>query len=167
MVRAKVEEHEVLVLGATLHAPVFRLEGQRFHFQIFFLFGQHKGIELGGARRIILTQRVAFPGLRHHDARQVRVAVEGNTEHFPGFTLIPVGIRENLGCCGHVQVFFRQRHFQHDVAIAFDRNQMVENRKIRGRQTVAVGAKTLVHAMQIEQHDVRLRLFSQKRHYFQ
>ena len=34
-------------------------------------------------------------------------------------------------------------------------------------QAVAVGAKTFVHAMQIEQHDIRLRLFSQERHYFQ
>ena len=44
---------------------------------------------------------------------------------------------------------------------------MVENGEIRSGQAVAVGAKTFVHAMQIEQHDIRLRLFSQERHYFQ
>ena len=167
VVRAEVEEHEVFVLGAALHAPVFRLEGQRFHLQIFFLLGQHERIEFGGARRVVLAQRVPFPGLRHHDARQVRVAVEGDAEHFPGFALIPVGVREYLGRRGHVQVFFRQRHLQHDVAVALDGNQMVENGEIRSGQAVAVGAKTFVHAMQIEQHDIRLRLFSQERHYFQ
>ena len=36
---------------------------------------------------------------------------------------------------------------------------MVENGEIRSGQAVAVGAKTFVHAMQIEQHDIRLRLF--------
>ncbi|VEA68854.1 Uncharacterised protein [Serratia rubidaea] len=44
---------------------------------------------------------------------------------------------------------------------------MIENRKIRGRQTLAVRAQTLVNAMQVEQHDIRLRLFSEERHYFQ
>src|SRR5690606_38522379 len=34
VVWTEVEEHEVLVFGAALHAPVFRLEGQRFHLQI-------------------------------------------------------------------------------------------------------------------------------------
>src|SRR5688572_1441914 len=37
MVRTEVEEHEVLIFGATLHAPVFRLEGQRLHLEFFFL----------------------------------------------------------------------------------------------------------------------------------
>ena len=131
VVRAEVEEHKVLVFGTALHAPLFRFEGQRFHFEVLLGFSQLKRIEFGGARRIIFTQRVAFPGVRHHDATQIRVAVEGNAKHLPGFTLIPVGVREEFGKGRHVQIVFRQCHLEHDIAVAIDRNQVVENGKIR------------------------------------
>ena len=133
VVRAEVKEHKVLVFGPTLHPPLFRFEGQRFHFQILLGFGQLKRIEFGGARRVVFTQRVAFPGRRHHDATQVRVAVKGDAEHFPGFTLIPVGVREKFGQRRYVQIVFRQRYLEHDVAVAVDGDQVVENGKIRGR----------------------------------
>ncbi|MNC25778.1 hypothetical protein D3C75_738780 [compost metagenome] len=133
VVRTEVQEHEVFMFTAALHAPIFRLEGQRFHLEVFFLFGQFKRIELGGTRRVVFTQRMAFPRWRHHDARQVRVTIKGNAKHFPCFTLIPVRVREQFGYRWHVQVVFRQRHLEHDVAIAIDRNQVVENGKIRGR----------------------------------
>ena len=162
VVRTEVEEHEVLVVGAALHAPLFRFEGQRFHLQILLGFGQLKRIEFGSARRIVFTQRVAFPGRRHHDAAQIRVAIEGHAKHFPGFTLIPVGVGEQFGESRQMQIVFRQRHLEHDVAVAVDRNQMIENGKIRGRQAIAVGAQTFVHAVQVKQHHVRLRQFLQE-----
>ncbi|CDK44692.1 hypothetical protein [Escherichia coli IS1] len=133
VVRAEVEEHEVLVFGSALHPPLFRFEGQGFHLQILFGFGQLKRREFGSARRVIFTQRVTFPGLRHHDAAQVRVTVESNAKQIPGLTLIPVSVREQFGEGRYVQVVFCQRHLQHDVAVTIDRNQMVENGKIRGR----------------------------------
>ena len=117
VVWTEVEEHEVLVVGTALHAPVFRLEGQRFHFQVLFGFGQLKRIEFGCTRRVVFTQRVAGPGLRHHDARQMRVAVEGHAEHFPGFTLIPVRVREKFGDRRQMHVVFRQCHLEHDIRI--------------------------------------------------
>ncbi len=162
VVRTQVEEHKVLTVGAALHAPVFWLEGQRLHLQIFFLFGKREGVELCGARRIIFTQRVPFPGLRHHDARQVRVAIKGHAEHLPGFALVPVGVREDFGQRRQVQIVLRQRHLEHDVAVTFDRQKMVENGKIRGGQTGAVGTQTLIHAMQVIEHDVRFWQFTQE-----
>ncbi len=132
VVRAEVEEHKVLVVSPALHPPVFRLKGQRFHFQILLGFGQLKRVEFGRARRIIFTQRMAFPGLRHHDARQVRVAFDINTKHLPGLTLVPVGVREKFSEGRHAQVVFRQRHLEHDIAITLNGNQVVENGKIRG-----------------------------------
>ena len=132
MVRTEVEEHEVLVFGTALHAPVFRFEGQRLHFQILLRFGQLKRIEFGGARRVVFTQRMALPGMWHQQARQVRVTFDINTKHFPGFTLIPVGVREQFGEGRHTQIVFRQCHLEHDIAIAFNGNQVVENGKIRG-----------------------------------
>ena len=80
VVRTEVEEHEVLIFGAALHPPLFRFEGQGLHLQILFGFGQLKRREFGSARRVIFTQRVTFPGLRHHDAAQVRVTVECNAK---------------------------------------------------------------------------------------
>ncbi len=118
VVWTEVEEHEVLIVGTALHAPVFRLESQRFHLQILFGFGQLKRVEFGGARRIVFTQRVTRPGWRHHDARQVRVAVEGHAEHFPGFTLIPVGVREKFCEGRQMHVVFRQCHLEHDIRVA-------------------------------------------------
>ncbi|MNC64578.1 hypothetical protein D3C75_1147950 [compost metagenome] len=117
MVWTEVEEHEVLVFGAALHAPVFRLEGQRFHLQILLGFGQLKRIEFSGARRIIFTQRVTSPRRRHHDARQVRVAIESHAKHFPGLTLIPVSVREQFGDGRQMHVVFRQCHLEHDIRI--------------------------------------------------
>ena len=61
-----------------------------------------------------------------------------------------------------MQIVFRQRHLEHDVAVAVDRNQMIENGKIRGGQAIAVGAQTFVHAVQVKQHHVRLRQFLQE-----
>ena len=118
VVWTEVKEHEVLVFGAALHAPVFRLEGQRFHLQILLGFGQLKRVEFGGACRVVFTQRVAGPGLRHHDARQMGVAVEGHAEHFPGFTLVPVSVWEKFGDRRQMHVVFRQCHLEHDIRVA-------------------------------------------------
>ena len=133
VVRAQVEEHKVLIIGTAFHAPVFWFEGHAFHFQIFFLLCQLKRIELGSTRRVIFTQRMAFPALWHHDTCQVWVPNDINTEHFPGFALIPVGVGKQPGDGRNMQIVFGQCHLEHDVAITFNRNEMVENRKIRGR----------------------------------
>lgn len=61
-----------------------------------------------------------------------------------------------------MQIVFRQRHLEHDVAVAIDRDQVIENGKIRGGQAIAVRAQTFVHAVQVKQHHVRLRQFLQK-----
>lgn len=84
VVRTEVEEHEVLIFGATLHAPIFRFEGQRFHFQILFGFSQLKRVEFSRTRRVVFTQRMAF-GMRHQQTRQVRVTFDVDAKHFPRF----------------------------------------------------------------------------------
>ena len=132
VVRTEVEEHEVLIFGATLHAPIFRFEGQRFHFQILFGFSQLKRIKFGRTRRVVFTQRMTFPGMRHQQTRQVRVTFDIDAKHFPGFTLIPVGVREQFGESRYAQIVFRQSHLEHDIAIAFNGDQVIENGKIRG-----------------------------------
>ena len=65
------------------------IEAQRFLFGFLLVLGKLERAHLGGARRVVLAQRMAFPGLRHQNAAQARVAVEADAEHVPGFALVP------------------------------------------------------------------------------
>ena len=95
MVRAEIEEHEIFIRSAALHAPFFRLEQQRFLLHVLLGNRQCKRIELGSTRRIFLAQRMALPGARQHDALQIRVTIEGDAEQIPDFALVPVGVLIN------------------------------------------------------------------------
>ncbi|KPC00018.1 Uncharacterized protein AC506_1613 [Pseudomonas syringae pv. maculicola str. M6] len=167
VVRPQVEEHIVLVLAGALHAPVFRAKARGFFFQLLFGEGQAVRVELGCAGREVLAQRVTFPGRRHHDAAQVRVAREVDTEHVPDFALVPVGIRPDAGDGRHAQVAFGQRHLDHHVAVSLDRQQVIENGEVGTRQAPAISAQTLVNAMQVVEHGVRLWHVTQERQDFE
>ena len=119
VVRAQVEEHVVLVGAGTLHAPVFRTEPRRFFFKLLLGEVEAERVEFGGARREVLAQRVTFPGRRHHDARQVRVAREVDAEHVPDFTLVPAGVWPDAGHGRDAQVALAQRDLDHHVAVTF------------------------------------------------
>ncbi|MCY1515733.1 hypothetical protein D9M68_503320 [compost metagenome] len=156
VVRAEVEEHEVLVVAVAFHAPVFGLEAQRFLFQVLLGGGQGEGIELGGARRVVLAQRVTLPGRRHHDAGQVRVAGEGDAVHVPHFALVPVGVRPDAGGGRQVEVALGQGDLDHHVTITLQRHQVVEHAEVGGWQAAALGAQTLVDTVQVVEHHVGL-----------
>ena len=96
MLRAEVEEDEIAVVAAALHAPLFGAEAQRFLFGLLLLFGKLERPHLGGARRMILSQRMPCPAPRHQDALQVRVAGKGDSEHVPYFALVPVRRRPEV-----------------------------------------------------------------------
>ncbi|KPY29270.1 Uncharacterized protein ALO52_05149 [Pseudomonas syringae pv. primulae] len=166
VVRAQVEEHVVLVLAGTLHAPGFRIEARCFFFQLLFGQRQAVGIEFGRTRGEVLAQRMAFPGRRHHDAGQVRVAREIDPEHVPHFTLVPVGVWPDTGDGRHAQVAFRQRYLEHDVAVTFYRHQVIEHSEVGARQSAAVSAQALVHAMQVVEHGIGLGHLTQERQDF-
>lgn len=156
VVRAEVEEHVVLVLAVALHAPVFRLEAQGFLLQVLLGGGQGVGIELGGARRVILAQRMALPGRRHQHAGQVRVAGEGDAVHVPHFALVPVGVGPDTGGGGQVEVALGQGDLDHHVTITLQRHQVVEHAEVGARQAAAMGAQPLVDAVQVVEHHVGL-----------
>ncbi len=101
------------LFGAALHAPLFRFKGQRLHLQILFGFGQLKRVELGGARWIIFTQRVTFPGRRHRDATQVRVTIEVMPNISQVSRSYRVGVGNGLVKVSEMQIVFRQRHLEH------------------------------------------------------
>ena len=163
MVRAQVEEHVVLVGAGALHAPVFGAEARRLFFKLLLGEVEAVRVEFGGAGREVLAQRVTFPGRRHHDARQVRVAREVDTEHVPDFTLVPAGVRPDTGDGRDAQVALAQRDLDHHIAVTFQRHQVVEHGEIgAARQPLALGPQTLVHAMQVIEHDVRLGQVAQE-----
>ncbi len=163
VVRAEVEEHVVLVGSGTLHAPVFRTETRGFFLKLLLGEVEAERIEFGGARREVLAQRVTFPGWRHHDARQVRVAFEVDAEHVPDFALVPVGVGPDAGDGRHAEVAFGQGHLDHHVTITLQRHEVIEHGEIgAGRQPLTLGAQTLVHAVQVIEHDVRLGQVAQE-----
>ena len=121
VVGAQVEEHVVLVAGAALHAPFFRIEAQGF--LGFVLTGdiQNERIEFGGAGRVVLAQGVTLPVTRHQQAEQVGVALEVNAKQIKHFAFVPVGVGPDLAYGGDVQVAFGQGHLDAHVAVPFQR----------------------------------------------
>ncbi len=97
MVRPEVEEHEIGVRALPLHAPVFRPELQGRLLAVFLVGRQAERLHFGGPGRMLLAQRMALPGRRHENPRQVRMAVERDAEHVPHFALVPVGRRPEVG----------------------------------------------------------------------
>ncbi len=166
MVRPQVEEHVVLVGARAFHAPVFRTEACCFLFQLLFGEGQAVRVKFRCTGREVLAQRVAFPGRRHHDAAQVRVAWEVDAEHVPDFTLVPVGVGPDAGNRRYAQIAFGKRYLDHHVAVSLDRQQVIEHGEVCAGQTTTVCAQSLVHAMQVIQHGVGLGHVAQERQNF-
>jgi hypothetical protein len=162
VVGAQVQEHEVRVRGAAAHAPFLGHEAQRLLLQVLLGRVERERVELGGARRVVLAQRVAGPGARHHDALQVGVAAEADAVEVPHLALVPVGVRPDPGDRRQRQVIARQRHLDAHVAVALQRQQVIEDREIRGRKALAMRAQPLVHAMQVVEHGVGARGVAQE-----
>jgi hypothetical protein len=161
MVGAEVQEHEVLLGSAALHAPLFRLEQQRLLVQILPHLVQHEGIEFGGPCVVFLAQRVPFPARRTQDAAQVRVAGESDAEQVPDLALVPVGVGVEWDDGGDTRHLAAERHLQPQLALrrwraALDREQVVHHREIRRWQVVAVLPHPLVNGGEVVQHLVWL-----------
>ena len=88
----EVQEHEVLVRVAALHAPLLGVELERRLLLILAQRGKQVGVELGGARRVFLATRVTLPVARQQNALEVRVTLEADAEQVPGLALVPVGV---------------------------------------------------------------------------
>ncbi len=163
VVRAEVEEHVVLVRTGALHAPVFRLEARGFFLKLLLGQGQAERVELGGTGGEVLAQRVTFPGRRHHDAGQVRVTGKVDAVHVPHFTLVPVGVGPETGNGRHAEVALGQGDLDHYVTITLDRHQVIKHSEVGAAwQPLTLGAQTLVHAVQVIEHDVRLGQVAQE-----
>ncbi len=156
MVRADVEVEAVEPLHLAGHPPLFRMKLQHF-LQVSMLRVRHvEPPHLGGARGVLLAQRVPLPPRRHEDAAQVRVTVKPDAEHVPHFTLIPVRRGPEVHHARAGGILADQRHFHPDVGIACERQQVVDQGKIRRRLPHALLPLAFIDGRQVIEHRVRL-----------
>ena len=162
MVRAQVQEHVVRVCSAAAHAPFFRNETQCLLLQILLCSIQCVRVEFGGACRMVLAQRMPLPGPRHHDALQVRVAVEDDAVEIPHLAFVPVCIGPDAGRGGQAQIICRESDLDAHVAVTFRGQQMIEDAEVCSRQAFAVRPQSFVDPMEVVEHRVGLRQLTQE-----
>ena len=154
MLRAEVEEHEIVGAVARRQSPALGLEAQRRLLLLDARFGHLKRAHLGGPRRMVLAQRVARPGRGQQDSRQVRVSSEDDPEHVPHFALVPVRGRPEVGDRRERRVVLVERHLDAHVSISVIRQQVVHHGEIVRRTVAAIGADPLVDCRQVVEHAV-------------
>jgi hypothetical protein len=89
------------------------------------------------------------------------VAIELDAEQIPHLALIPVGIGPDRHGARQSQIILRQRHLDAQIAVALDRQQMIENREIGLRQPGPLRAQPLVDRTQVIEHHIGLRQLPQ------
>ena len=160
MVGTKVQEHELRAVPLSGHAPGFGYELEGVLLGLLALQRERVGVEFRCPGGVILAQGVSRPGGRHQNAFKMRVAGKADAEHVPDFPLIPVGRRKHPGSGGDAQVFLGQSHFQHDVPIAGNGHQLIEDGEISVRQALAMAAQPLVRGRQVvQQIEGRIQAF--------
>src|SRR6516164_1477783 len=92
----------------------------------------------------------------------MRVPLEADAEEIPRLALVPVRIgievddgsdRGELPLEGHLDAHLPRIR----GTAALDRQQMIEDREIRGREPISVAAHALIDGLQIKQHRKRPR----------
>ena len=162
MIRAEVQEHEVLFLVAALHSPFLGFELERGLLFVLAQSGEHVRVELGGARRVFLAARVTLPVTRQQNSLEVGVVLEADAEKIPGLALVPVCVGVEADDGFDRRELALQRHLNTHLSrirrsAAIDRQQVVEHREIRRRKPFAVAAHALIDGLQIQQHRERPR----------
>ena len=151
MLGPHVEEHEVGALVAALHAPVLGPEAERLLLPVLAVVGKLERTHLRGPGRMLLAERMAFPGERHEDAAQRRMPVEAHAEHVPNLALVPVGRRPQAGGGGQGGVAVGQAHLQAEVLVPPVGEQVVEHGEITVGLAVPLLAETFVDGGKVVQ----------------
>src|SRR6185437_17129065 len=89
-----------------------------------------EGTHFSRPRRMILTQWMASPGLRHQNAGQVRMILKHDAKHVPYFALIPVGGCPDIGSSIQCEVVALEWYFDSDIFVAIEGQQMVNNGEV-------------------------------------
>ena len=127
MVWPEIKEHELRGIRLALHSPLLRVEQKRILLECFLFIIKRERLHLSRPGRMFFAQRMPLPGWRQHNAEQVRVPFEFNTEHVPRFTLIPVGARPEVYGGRQLEISIHQRHLHPDVTVPGEGCQMVDH----------------------------------------
>src|SRR5690348_13401014 len=103
------------------------------------------------------------PALWHQQASQMRMPVKNNSEHVPDFALVPIGRGPDAHYSRQGKAVFRQSYLDADICVPLERKEMIDNRKIARRLTVAMLPHTLIDGREVIQHLVRtVEIFFEK-----
>src|SRR5580658_10071455 len=83
--------------------------------------------------------------------------IENDSEHVPGFTLVPVRRGINVGNRLELRFTRAQRNFQPDVRVARIGEEVINNSEVARWLAIAVPASPLVDRSEVEEHLERLR----------
>src|ERR1700687_484708 len=97
MLRPDVEKDEVFIIVGAFHSPFLWTEAQRLLLCLLFFLRQVEWAHFGRPSRMILTQWMPSPSLRHQNPGQMRMILEHDAKHVPYFALIPVGRWPDIG----------------------------------------------------------------------
>ncbi len=109
-------------------------------------------LHLGRPGRMLLAQGMADPTRRHQNPAQERVTVYSDPEHVPDLPLVPVRVRPDIGDGRDRRVLPLQRRLQADVAVAPERQQVVDHAEIAVRLLGRLTSNALVDGGQVVEH---------------
>jgi len=161
MVGSEIQEHKLAVVAFALHAPFLGDKAECLLLELKFVLIDGVGVHLGGPRRVLLAQRVPSPGGRQQNTTEIGMTIKGHAKHVPGFALVPVGNRPDVGDARAMRRVALQRHLQANIAIEPERHEVVDHREISRGLSVAMLAQPLVDRKQIVQKRI---LGLQQRH---
>ena len=85
----------------------------------------------------------------------MRMPVKNNSEHVPHFALVPIGSGPDARCSRQGKAVFRQGYLDADIFVPLEGKEMIDNRKIARRLTLAMLPHALIDGREVIQHLVR------------
>src|SRR5690606_25963485 len=144
MVRAEIQEHEVAVVAAALHAPLLGAEAERLGLGLVAVVRQREDAHLGRARRMLLAERMTFPRRRHQEPPQALMTLERDAEHVPDFSLVPARGRPEPRYARHRRPLALERDLDSQILVPPVGEEVIDDREVARRLAVAVLAQPLV-----------------------
>ena len=110
-----------VAVAARLHAPLFGPEAQRFLLGILLLVGKLEWTHLSGARRMVLAQRMPYPGLA---ASECASGADGHRKRIPNMSQTSRSYQFAAGQRSVMRIDGRlialERHFDADILVSLE-----------------------------------------------
>src|SRR6185312_1342199 len=103
---------------------------------------------------------MALPCRRHKDPPQMRMSIEDDAKHVPGFALVPVRGRPEIRHRGERRPVAGKWDFDANVRVSLVGKQVIDDGKVARGLVLAMEALTLVDGGKIEERAIRARYSS-------